>query len=102
MADHNGLYLAEVRDIKDPLKSGRVKVRIYGLQDDEQDVKDENLPWAMPIQDVTSAATAKVGKAPVGLLVGSRVIIAYLASDTARQHPLVLGSYARGAKANGD
>lgn len=96
----SGMYPAEVRDIKDPLKSGRVKVRVYGLQDNEQDVSDEHLPWAMPIQDITSAATAKVGKAPVGLLVGSRVIVTYLTTDTGKQHPLIIGSFARAAEPN--
>ena len=48
-------YSAEVRDIKDPLKSGRVKVRLYNYQNDEQNVKDDHLPWALPLQPVTSA-----------------------------------------------
>ena len=94
----SGMYIAEVRDIKDPLYSGRVKVRLYGLNDNEQDVKDENLPWAMPIQDITSPATGKAGKAPVGLVVGSRVIVTYLSSDVAKQQPLIIGSFARGAE----
>jgi hypothetical protein len=91
-------YFAEVRDIKDPLKSGRVKVRKYGYQNDEENIKDDHLPWAMPLQPVTSAATGKVGITPVGLLVGSRVVIAYMDDDTAEQYPIIMGSFARAAK----
>ena len=86
-------YLAEVRNIKDPWKSGRVQVRVYGMHDDEQNIKDENLPWAMPIQPITSAATARVGIIPVGMVVGSRVVITYL--DDNKQYPVIFGTYAR-------
>ena len=89
--------LAEVRDLTDFYKSGRVKVRIYGTQDNEQDVKDENLTEAIPLQDITSAATGKVGKAPTGLLVGSRVMIGYLATDPEKKTPFIFGSFSRGA-----
>ena len=93
------IHIAEVRNYKDdPTKSGRVQVRIYNKQNDEQEVKDEHLPWAMVIHPITSAATAKVGIAPHGLKVGSRVLITYLPEDTAQQYPIILGSIARGDK----
>ena len=43
-------YFAEVRDIKDPLRSGRVKVRKYGYENDTQKIEDDHLPWALPLQ----------------------------------------------------
>ena len=91
------LYFAEVRDLMDPLYSGRVKVRIYGHQDDEETIKDDHLPWALPMQPVTSAATGKVGSAPLGLVVGSRVVICFMDNDTAEQYPIIMGSFSRGA-----
>lgn len=90
-------YFAEVRDIMDPLKSGRVRVRRYNYDDDEQNVKDDHLPWALPLQPVTSAANARIGTTPVGLMVGSRVVIAYMDNDSAELYPIILGSFARGA-----
>jgi hypothetical protein len=90
-------YIAEVRDIKDPLKSGRVKVRVYNYQDDEQYIKDDHLPWAIPLQPVTSAATGRVGIVPVGLEVGSRVIVGYHMDDSLQQYPIIFGSFSRGA-----
>lgn len=90
-------HIAEVRNFEDdPTKSGRVKVRIYNKHNSEQDVKDEELPWAMVLHPVTSAATSKIGISPSGLVVGSRVLIIYTEEDHAKQYPIVLGSLARG------
>lgn len=94
-------YFAEVRDIMDPLKSGRVRVRRYNYDDDEQSVEDDHLPWALPLQPVTSAATGKIGTSPLGLMVGSRVVIAYMDNDIAEQYPIVMGSFARSALPGG-
>jgi hypothetical protein len=93
MAD---FHAAEVRNIMDPLKSGRVQIRIYGLHDDEKTIKDADLPWALPLMPSTSASTGKVGVIPTGLIVGSRVIISFLKNDTAQQYPIIFGSFGRG------
>jgi hypothetical protein len=95
----NGFQIAEVRKIdQDYFKSGRVKIRIYGVQDDEQKVTDDNLIEAIPILPVTSASTGKVGIAPTGLLVGSRVVIGYMSNDYERKTPFIFGSFYRGAQ----
>jgi hypothetical protein len=92
------LKIAEVRNIEDdPTQSGRCRIRIYNENDDEQQVKDDDLPWAVPLQPITSAATAKIGNSPSGLLVGSRVLITYLSNDVNKQYPIILGSIGRGA-----
>jgi len=88
-------YFAEVRDIQDPKKSGRVKVRKYGYENDEQNIKDDELPWALPMQPVTSAATHGIGTTPFGILVGSRVVIAYMDNDAEEKYPIIIGSFAR-------
>ena len=96
------LVIGEVRKFKeDPTKSGRCKVRLYNHQNDEQEVKDEDLPWAMVLQPITSPATAKVGISPSGLKVGSRVLCCFLPDDTAKQYPIILGSLGRGDKPEG-
>lgn len=89
---------AEVRNIMDPWESGRVQLRIYGHHDNEEKVKDDDLPWALPIQDITSAATERVGTSPTGLLVGSRVLITYAEDDVEEQYPIIMGSYGRAGK----
>lgn len=89
--------IAEVRNFEDdPTKSGRVKIRVYNRHNDEQEIKDDDLPWAMVVHPITSAATSRIGISPSGLKVGSRVLVTYLPYDTAKQYPIVLGSIARG------
>lgn len=90
------IKLAEVRNIEDdPSKSGRVKIRLYNDQNDVEEIPDDDLPWALPMQPVSSAAFNGVGSTPHGLLPGSRVIVAYLPDDHAQQYPIVLGSFSR-------
>jgi hypothetical protein len=91
----NKMYFAEVRKIDGPDKAGYVQVRKYGYDNEEEDIKDKDLQWAIPLQPVTSAATGKVGISPVGLRVGSRVVIAYMENDSDEKHPVILGSFAR-------
>lgn len=90
------VFFAEVRDIEnDPSRSGRVKVRIYNDQNDENAIPDEDLPWALPLQPTTSAALNGVGVAPHGLLVGSRVLVGFMPDDHAKQYPIIFGSFSR-------
>lgn len=94
---------AEVRNIKDdPTFSGRVQVRCYLSEHDEEKVKDENLKWALPMMPPTSASTHKIGSSPVGLQKGSRVVVTYAESDKAKKYPIILGSFFRGAQPTQD
>ena len=55
MINQNNMFIAEVRNVKDDLsKSGKVQIRIYGNHDDEQNIKDDDLPWGTVILPVTS------------------------------------------------
>ena len=89
-------FIAEVRNLKDEWESGRVQVRVYGRHDDEENIKDEDLPWAMPLQPITSAATGRMGTSPTGMIVGSRVFGYFL--DEAEQYPVIVGTFARAGK----
>ena len=86
-------FIAEVADVNDPNQSGRVRVRVVGRHDDRVNIPDSALPWAQVMQPVTSAANGRMGTAPVGLTVGSRVFGVFL--DTDQQLPLVMGSVGR-------
>lgn len=91
--------LGEVRNIEDdPTQSGRCQVRIYNEQNNEGLCKDDDLAWATPLHPITSAATAKIGVVPHGLLVGSRVLLAFLPEDVGELYPIILGSLGRGDK----
>lgn len=87
------LWIGIVTNVYDPHEGGRVQVRIFGRHDDTVNIPDADLPFAQVMQPVTSAARGRMGTAPVGLVVGSRVIGLWLDRD--HQFPLVLGSVGR-------
>ena len=86
-------FIAEIADVNDPHQCGRVRVRIYGRHDDRTNIPDSALPWAQVMQPVTSAANGRMGTAPVGLTVGSKVLGMWVDSD--QQLPVVMGSVGR-------
>ena len=86
-------WIGIVTNVMDPHESGRVQIRVFGRHDDVANIPDEDLPWAQVIQPVTSAARGRIGTAPVGLVVGSRVFGFWLDRD--HQYPLVLGAVGR-------
>lgn len=86
-------FIAEVVDVNDPHQSGRVKIRIFGRHDDRVNIPDSDLPWAQVIQPVTSASNGRIGTAPVGLVVSSKVFGMW--ADVDQQLPVVLGSVGR-------
>lgn len=78
-------WIGIVEDRDDPLKIGRVRVRIQGWHSDNQvDVPTIALPWAQ----VANAPSG--GKTTSGPKVGEWVIGQFLDGDNA-QHPLVTG-----------
>ena len=51
-----------VEDVLDPMKIGRVRVRVVGWHNpDKSELPSIDLPWALPIMPVTSASTTGIG-----------------------------------------
>lgn len=68
-------WIGVVEDRMDPEKLGRVKIRIFGYHtDDKTLLPTSDLPWAWPIQPITSAALNGIGSSPLGPLPGTWVI----------------------------
>lgn len=83
-----------VEDVKDPLRLGRCRVRILGFHSpDLRLIPTEDLPWAMTVQPVTSAAISEVGQSPTGLLPGTWVV-GFFRDPGFYQEPVILGSIA--------
>jgi len=81
-----------VEDVDDPLMLGRCRVRVLGFHtDNKSDLPTEHLPWATPIQPVTSAAMGGIGSSPTGLLPGTWVVGFFRDSMTC-QEPIIMGS----------
>ena len=56
------MYQGVVEDRNDPLSLGRVRIRFVGLHsEDKLKIKTEDLPWAYPVQPITSAAMNGIG-----------------------------------------
>jgi len=86
------LFTGVVEDIMDPLKLGRVRVRVFGLHtDDKTLIPTEALPWATVSMPVTGASMSGIGQSPTGLLPGSWVIITF--RDPDNQYPIVISSF---------
>jgi len=85
------LYTGCVENRQDPLKLGRCQVRVVGLHNsDKTQLKTEDLPWAYPMQPITSAGISGVGHTPLGPVEGSWVVIMFRDED--EQQPIILGS----------
>jgi GH24 family phage-related lysozyme (muramidase) len=86
------LYTGVVEDrTTDPLKLGRCKVRVFGLHSDsKKELPTEELPWAVVMQPITSAATSGIGYSPVGPVEGSWVVVMF--NDEYNQQPIIIGT----------
>lgn len=85
-------YHGIVEDRADPMKLGRVKVRVVGVHSDNVlDVPTEDLPWAVIAISPTNAGTSGLGWSPTGLVPGSWVIV-YFADGESLQQPVVIGT----------
>ena len=82
-----------IEDRNDPEMFGRYRVRIIGYHTlDKSILPTEFLPWAIPMQPVTSAAISGVGVSPTGLVEGSAVIGFFVDGDDG-QIPVIMGSF---------
>lgn len=85
-------FMGVVEDIQDPLQLGRCRVRCYGLHNEsKEDIPTDSLPWAHPIQPITSAGVSGVGTTPTGILPGSQVV-GFFRDGRLCQQPILLGT----------
>lgn len=85
------LWSGVVENRNDPLRLGRCQVRIVGLHThDKTALPTEQLPWAYPLQPITSAAMNGIGLTPVGVVEGTWVIVMFRDED--KQQPIILGT----------
>jgi predicted chitinase len=84
-------YYGVVENRQDPLRLGRCQVRVVGLHThDKSQLPTADLPWATPVQPVTSAAMNGIGYSPIGPVEGSAVIIMF--ADSEQQQPIIIGT----------
>ena len=85
-------WMGVVEDRDDPEKLGRCRVRIFGYHtDDKSLLPTSDLPWATPVQPITSASISGIGGTPVGVVPGAWVAGWFLDGKNAQQ-PVIFGT----------
>ena len=81
-----------VEDRQDPLKAGRLRVRILGHNTDNKTIlPTADLAWASVMLPITSSGVSGIGQSATGLLEGSWVF-GFFRDMQYRQEPVILGS----------
>jgi len=82
-------FIGIVDAIDDPLQLGRLRVRI--IDDYDEKVDSEDIPWATVLSPTTSSAFIGTGTSPTGILPGTRVMGFFL-DGSDRSKPVVMGT----------
>jgi len=92
------MWMGVVEDNNDPIKLGRLRVRIFGWHsgsldeaDGEPGVATSDLPWAQVMQPVNNGPNSGVGGPVTGIQKGTWVMGMFLDGEIARE-PMVMGS----------
>jgi len=87
-------FIGVVEDRNDPLKLGRVRVRIYNVHSENTSlIKTTELPWANVLNPINSASLKTVGISPTGILVGTTVVGFFMDGNDGN-NPIVMGTLA--------
>ena len=85
-------FVGVVEDRQDPQKLGRVRVRCLGYHTEiHEDLKTADLPWAHPINPITSATVSGIGQTPLGPVEGTWVV-GFFQDGADAQTPIVMGT----------
>lgn len=91
-------FIAKVIDPLDPEQAGRVKIRVFGIHDDKNQIPDSDLPWARCVFPVTNALVGGVSGPTTGLMKDSVVTGKFIDND--KQIPIVTGTLGRSKSSN--
>jgi len=84
-------FVGVVEDRTDPKHLGRVRVRCLGYHtEDIVKLPTSDLPWAHPMNPITSATVSGVGQTPLGVVEGTWVVGFF--TDTDKQMPMIMGT----------
>ena len=84
-------FVGVVEDRMDPKRLGRLRVRCLGHHTEDKDkLKTEDLPWAHPMNPITSATVSGIGQTPLGAVEGTWVVGFFTDNDL--QQPVIMGT----------
>ena len=85
-------FVGVVEDRQDPKYLGRVRVRCLGYHTDNNDqLPSADLPWAHPMNPITSATVSGVGQTPLGVVEGTWVV-GFFQDGAEAQQPIIIGT----------
>ena len=90
-------FMGVVEDRRDPMALGRCRVRIAGLHTEKMEqgidegIPTEDLPWAHPMQPITSATMNGIGTTPLGPVEGTWVVGFFRDGENC-QEPIMMGT----------
>ena len=85
-------FVGVVEDRMDPKRLGRLRVRILGYHtEDLVKLPTEDLPWAHPMNPITSATVSGVGQTPLGAVEGTWVV-GFFTDGPSAQQPVIMGT----------
>ena len=85
-------FVGVVEDRQDPKKLGRVRVRCLGYHTENHgDLPTSDLPWAHPLNPITSATVSGVGQTPLGVVEGTWVV-GFFQDGAEAQQPIIFGT----------
>ncbi len=85
-------FVGVVEDRQDPKKLGRVRVRCLGYHTENHgDLPTSDLPWAHPMNPITSATVSGVGQTPLGVVEGTWVV-GFFQDGAEAQQPIIFGT----------
>ena len=85
-------FVGVVEDRQDPKKLGRVRVRCLGYHSENiSDLPTSSLPWAHPMNPITSATVSGVGQTPLGVVEGTWVV-GFFQDGADAQQPIIIGT----------
>ena len=85
-------FVGVVEDRNDPKFLGRLRVRCLGYHTHNTGKLPTNdLPWAHPMNPITSATVSGVGQSPLGAVEGTWVI-GFFRDGSAAQEPVIIGT----------
>ena len=85
-------FVGVVEDRNDPKYLGRVRVRCLGLHTENlEKLPTADLPWAHPMNPITSATISGVGQTPLGPVEGTWVV-GFFSDGGEAQTPIIMGT----------
>ena len=85
-------FVGVVEDRNDPKFLGRCRVRCLGLHNSNKSIlPTADLPWAHPMNPITSATVSGVGQTPLGVVEGTWVV-GFFSDGGEAQQPVIMGT----------